>query len=121
MTYCGHLVGLPSRFLLYIKELIGLIIPRVLGLIIPRAEKGVELIGSTLPGAMDFGYPNNGEGSGVDWFNPFRSTGFNYSKNGEGNCSNRVSAVSKKDWLRDSGEWSYGSRFSPSGPATGEV
>ena len=59
MTYCGHLVGLPSHFFHYIKELIGLIISRVLGLIIPRAEKGVELVGSTPPppGAMDLVIP----------------------------------------------------------------
>ena len=66
--------------------------PGAMNLIIPRMEKGVELIGSTPP----------------------KSTGFNYPKNGEGNCSNRVSAMSEKDLLRDSGEWSYGSRCSPS-------
>ena len=60
---------LPSRFILYIKESIGLIIP----------------------------VSKNEEGSGVDWANFPRSTGFNFLKNGEGNgvdWSNSPSIIS---------------------------
>ena len=89
--------------------------PKGTGFNYPKSREGSGVDWFNPPRSDEFGYPKNGEGSGVEWFNPSRSTGFNYPKNGEGNCSNRVSAVSEKDLLRDSGEWSYGSRFSPSG------
>ena len=114
MTYCGHLVELPSRFLLY-KGVNWVNYPKDTGVNYPKSREGSGVDWFNPPRSDEFGYPKNGEGSGVEWFNPSRSTGFNYPKNGEGNCSNRVSAVSEIDFLRDSGEWSYGLRFNSSG------